>query len=94
MNYIDELAMDIYRRTSGDDNPAPVEMQLYRTYALLALTTGEATTNEHVHDAWSVWVATHRPEHRSLRPFAHLTPEVQELDTPYRDAIRAVAREL
>lgn len=87
MNYIDELARDIYRRTGETDEPSEVDLQLYRIYALLALTIGQGVMNEDVHDAWSAWTATHRPDHRSLVPFDALTPEVQELDSLYRDAI-------
>ena len=67
---------------------------LYRLYAVLALTKGEAVTRRDVHDAWSAWTASFHPSHRSLKPFEELTPEVQELDQPYVDAIHAVAREL
>ena len=28
---------------------------LLEVYALLVLTVGEDCTNEHIHDAWSVW---------------------------------------
>jgi hypothetical protein len=44
-----------------------------------------------VHHAWSAWRAETKPDHRSLVPFEDLTPDVQELDSAYRDAIRAVA---
>lgn len=92
MNYIDALALDIYRRSGEAGTPDKEDMPLYRFYALLALTTGEATTNEHVHDAWAAFTATDFPIHRSLIPFGDLKPEVQELDAPYRDAIRGAAR--
>lgn len=97
MNYMDEIALAIYHRVEGmgpaPDIPDPDDMALYRIYAVLALATGTATTNEHVHDAWSAWTAGLRPGHFSLVPFDQLAPDVQELDTPYRDAIRAVASE-
>lgn len=62
-------------------------------YALLVLIVGENCTQEHVHDAWSVWQAGISSEHRSLKPFSELTREVQELDEPYRMAIVKVSRE-
>lgn len=61
-------------------------------YALLVLTTGEDTTNEHVHDAWSMYTSIKRPDHRSLIPFEELTEEVQELDSKYRDGIIRAAK--
>lgn len=91
MNYIDALARDIYRRTDPDCSPSDQDMLLYRMYALLCLTAGRDTTNRMVHDAWAAWTATYRPHHRSLVPFDALTPDVQELDSEYRDAIRAAA---
>jgi hypothetical protein len=94
-HYIDELALAIFRQAenaevfSWADDPA-----LYRLYALLCLVVGEATTNENVHDAWSAWCASTRPDHGSLVPFSSLEPRVQDLDAPYRDAIRTVARRI
>lgn len=90
MNYIDRLARSIHF-VAGGGELSPDELQLYRIYAVLCLSAGERTTNRMVHDAWSAWRAATRPDHRSLVPFEQLSPEVQELDTPYRDAIRALA---
>lgn len=93
-NYIDEIAMNIYRlcQEIGDPSMPPAEdMPLWRVYALLALSTGIKTTSRHVHDAWSAWQSGIFPEHRSLIPFEELTPEVQAYDDKYRDAIRVVA---
>lgn len=63
-------------------------------YILLVLTTGEDTTLEQVHDAWSVWQSRIKPNHRSIVPFAELTAEVQEMDRKYAEAIRSVSAEL
>jgi hypothetical protein len=63
-------------------------------YTLLALTTGEDTTLGDVHNAWCVWSLFVEPGHRSCIPFGQLTPEVQELDRPYRDGIVRAARSL
>lgn len=91
MNYIDGIASAIWNLTS--DEPADAaDTRLYRIYAVLALVVGRDCTNEHVHDAWAAWTASEgRADHRSLVPFSELPLDTQELDTLYRDAIRAVA---
>lgn len=91
-NYIDKIAVRIATELE-DDNPTEY-MPLYRIYALLALTSGVFTTNENIHDAWSVWQLSIDPEHRSLKPFSELTHEVQMLDTLYRDAVVDVAQDM
>jgi hypothetical protein len=68
--------------------------ELYRMYALLAMTTGTATTSEQVHDAGSLWRYPTMPEHRSIVPFDQLSPMVQGYDDAFRDAIRKVAADL
>lgn len=65
---------------------------LLGVYALLVFTVGKNCTNEHIHDAWSIWQSKTEPEHRSLVPFGDLTEEVQNLDIPYRDAVIKVAK--
>ena len=90
MNYIDAIARDIQKHTGADDGSG--DLELYRYYALLALTTGIDTTNENVHDAWAAWTSSRRPGHKSLVPFATLAPEVQALYQTYTDAIKAVVR--
>lgn len=92
MNYIDEIARAIYARTA-DDEPDESDMRLYRIYAVLASAVGEGVTEAMVHDAWSAWMADDKPEHRSLVPFEELTPDVRDLDLPYRLAIAVVAAE-
>lgn len=84
-NYVDTVVWRLAAALPGCD------IELLRLYALLALVRGADVTNEDVHDAWSVWTAASRPEHRSLVPFAELAPDVQELDTKYAEAIRSVA---
>lgn len=86
-NYIDDLAADIGRLVP-DCPPG-----LLRLYALLALVTGADVTLEDVHDAWAAYTAATKPGHPALVPFDQLTPATQELDRPYRDAIRQVAWE-
>lgn len=68
------------------------EPELLVLYTLLMLTKGTETTLRNVHDAWSLWRMTTQPGHKSLVPFHHLTPEVQELARPYMDAIHRAAR--
>lgn len=85
VNYIDKIVARLEEKIPGND------VALLRLYALLALTTGTATTLENVHDAWSAWRTATKPGHQSLVPFAELTPEVQEYDRKYMDAIREVA---
>lgn len=100
MNYIDELAVTIYRQADphtqprSKAKPPKQDMPLYRMYALLALAKGEATTAEDVHDAWSGWMAGLNPKHRNLIPFDELAAGVQRLDEPYVEAIHAAAREM
>jgi len=88
MSYIEKIMSRIADLTDGLDET------LLGLYALLALTKGEDTSLEDVHDAWAAWRVQTRPDHPSLIPFDQLTPEVQELDRPYMDAIRVVAREI
>jgi len=67
---------------------------LLETYGLLVLTVGKDCTNEHIHDAWSVWQNRTQSDHRSLKPFNELTEEVQLLDEPYRDAVIKVSMDI
>lgn len=92
VTYIDKIAERIAAKASPDC--VPDDMLLYRIYALLALTRGTAVTKRDVHDAWCVWKLQHVKEHKSLKPYAKLTQEVQDMDEPYRKAIEDVAREI
>lgn len=92
-NYIDQIANQILD-VLGEVRLKEPEFHLYRLYAVLVLATGEQTTAEDVHDAWSAWCATVRPDHPSLKPFNELSRQTQELDRPYVEAIHAVARSL
>lgn len=68
-----------------------LEPALLRLYALLVLVRGDATTLADVHDAWALWQTMTCPDHRSLVPFDQLSPQVQELDRPYVEAIHRTA---
>lgn len=84
-NYIEALRKMIRRELPSLDD------ELLEMYTLLGAIRGTEVSNSDVHEAWAVWQNRKRPDHKSLIPFGHLTPEVQDLDTPYRDAIiRAV----
>lgn len=91
MNYIDKVASEISEVLNSSWHHPESRILLW-CYALLCLTKGEATTCQDVHDAWSAWATQVVPSHRSLVPFKDLSPAVQELDRPYRDAIREVAK--
>lgn len=94
-SYIEDIAQDIYEETGGEGPYPENEAVLWLTYALLCLAKGTETTARNVHDAWAVWaIQEYDGTHRSLVPFDQLTPEVQALDIPYRDAIRRVAETL
>jgi hypothetical protein len=67
---------------------------LVMLYAQLAHTTGSLTSLQDIHEAWSFWCNTTRPDHRSLIEFYKLSPEVQELDRKYMNVVRQVAREV
>jgi hypothetical protein len=93
MSYVDEIAWAIRCLVPPAVIPDGDTTVLFRIYAVLALARGERVLLEDVHDAWAAWMSGRDPEHRSLKPFGVLAPEVHESDRPYLDAIRAVARE-
>jgi hypothetical protein len=92
MNYLDELGAAIQREVDPAELPSDNTASLFRLYAVLLLAKGEGVTVEDVHNAWSAWMSEHDPAHRSLKPFSELSPDVQQADQPYTEAIRAVAR--
>jgi uncharacterized protein (DUF1697 family) len=88
INYVDQIVAALAEWL--DD----CEVDLLRQYALLVLVTGEQTTEQDAHDAWAAWRTATNPRHRLLVPFDRQTAEEQVLNTPYADAIRAVAARL
>jgi hypothetical protein len=90
--YIDRIARRIadscHLRNTAED------ARLARIYAVLCLAKGIAVTKRDVHDAWAAWRVETCPDHGALVPFEQLSGDVQALDGPYRDAIRAAALEL
>ena len=93
-DYLDGVAQDIRAQVPEPALPPPGDapVALFRIYALLARAKGEATTLEDVHDAWSVWMGSHDPDHGALVPFGELTTVQQGQDQPFLDAIHAYAR--
>lgn len=95
MNYLMVIAKGIYLLANPGEYTIPEnEQPMYLAYALLCLAKGEETTSKDVHDAWSLWATLTHGQHKSLIPFAELTPEVQAYDDLYRDAIHTVARNI
>lgn len=91
MNYIENIKIALAKELDWDISQIDEYTPLLDLYVLLALTVGKDCTLEHIHDAWSVWCNNRDKQHRSLKPFAELTPDVQELDRKYRDAVVKVA---
>jgi len=82
-NYIENVRDQLAKRID-------VEGDLLDLYTLLTLVKGSETTLQDVHDAWAVWRNKTNPEHKSIVAFEQLTPEVQELDREYAEAIRSI----
>jgi hypothetical protein len=82
-NYVQRITDELTVRLPDCD---PLLVALY---ALLALEFGQEVDEVMVHNAWAVWRNISDPNHESLIPFPFLAPEVQRLDTPYAEAIRA-----
>jgi hypothetical protein len=93
-NYIEEIASQIRAEIDPANLPDDGLDQLFASYALLALSKGVDTSNEDVHDAWSVWATQFDPQNRSLVPFDELSAENQAQDTIFRNAIRKAAKAL
>lgn len=85
MNYVEEVRQAIVEEMRG------LPAELIDLYTLLGVMMGPLVDNEDVHNAWAVWQNRIKPDHKSLVRFEDLSPEVQDLDSKYRDAIiRAV----
>lgn len=67
-------------------------VNFYSHLVLTALSANIELTKEMVHDAWSVVTYCNNTLklHLSMKPFAYLTPEVQELDQPYVERLNEV----
>ena len=85
-NYIKNVK-DVLRETF-EENDLQVDESLLDLYTLLLLTKGLKTTEKDVHEAWVIYTNQVNPRHKSLIPFEDLTKQVQDLDTPYSEAIK------
>lgn len=85
MTYIQEVEKELSKHIRVGKN-------LLSLYSLLVMSLGEQTTLADVHDAWAIDKNKSMPDHRSIIPFDELTPEVQELDRNYVNAIHKTAR--
>lgn len=91
MTYLDEIAERIRDEIPPDARPDEDALDLFRLYALLALSKGAATSLADVHDAWVAWMLVRGRTHSSMVPFEDLPADVQAEDAPFADAIRRVA---
>lgn len=87
MNYIQKAQKELSSKID-------VEKDLLDLYTLLVFTKGDECNLYDIHDAWSIWQNNTKPDHKSLIPFDELTPEIQELDREYMEAVREVALNL
>lgn len=94
MNYLDEVALAIQREVPRELVPTAGAPQLFRLYALLALTKSGDVGPKDVHDAWAVWMMERDPAHEAIKPFGNLSSDTKREDQPFVDAIRAVAGRL
>lgn len=90
-DYISERAKAIFARAHSGGCYSEFDAPLYRAYAVLSFAKGKQTTARDVHDAWAAWMAGMYQDHRSLKPFDQLAPEVQRADDLYVDAIHHVS---
>lgn len=89
MNYFDKITERL-----AELLPECPDRQILRHYTLLVLSKGANTTMEDVHDAWTAWMVTVRPDHKSLIPFNELPSEIQEYDREKTEIIHKVAYEM
>ena len=94
MSYVSEIAEQIKREVPAEIMPEGDTDLLFLIYAVLALTAGQGTKAEHVHDAWAAWMANQDPAHESIKPFSQLTPTTRREDEPFVAAIRTIASRL
>lgn len=92
-NFLDEIAIAIRDCSPNSVVPDGNTDQLFRIYALLAMSLGSRTSERDVHNAWCVWMLDQEPLHESIRPFEELGDQVVKADLPFTEAIRKVVRE-
>lgn len=91
--YLATLASHIRARVPRDDLPEEDSYGLFLGYAVLLLAKGEDVTASDVHNAWVAWMAGREPTHEALVQYEQLDAEAAEMDKPFVQAIRAVARQ-
>lgn len=64
---------------------------LFLMYAVLMRAKGEHTDASDVHDAWSAWMTSTTPDHKSIKPFVKLDAAIREEDIPFLKAIHGAA---
>lgn len=79
-------------RSVGKDPAKSLPDRLVPVYVLLIQTTGVATTERDVHNAWAAARVSTEPDHPDIVPFERLSPEQVARDTPHVRAIREAAR--
>jgi hypothetical protein len=90
MNYLQPTADEVLLAVPPDLIP-PDSNDLFVLYAVLVRSVGVETTAEHVHDAWTAWMAMRGLDHPAMQPFEDLDPTTQQEDEPFAAAIRLVA---
>lgn len=91
-SYLDVAGSEIKNYLPGKHKRG-TPADLLRLYAVILLAKGDQVTLADVHNAWSVWAQDQQPNDNSIKPFRDLSPEVQQLDAPFVEAIRQVARD-
>jgi hypothetical protein len=91
VNYLDVVAERIRHQLPADLIPESDSTDLFRGYAVLALTKGATVSREDVHNVWVAWMLTRGQQHESMVPFADLDRQTQNEDSPFVAAIRHVA---
>ena len=94
MTYIDDIAAQVRAHVPDQMLPDGDTTLLFQLYAVLLLAKGSEVTASDVHNAWSVWMQSTRPDHPALQPFDELDADTRKGDAPYVDAIRQAATSL
>lgn len=93
MTYLESIAAQIQRSAAPEALPDEDTRALFLGYAVLLLAKGDAVTHEDVHNAWTAWMVGRGERHESMIPFNELPPDTKAEDSPFVEAIRAVARQ-
>jgi hypothetical protein len=90
-SYLEELAAEIQAEIDPALVPRSDTTWLWRIYAVLVRAKGIHVDASDVHDAWTAWALTAKPNHGALLPFEALDGAAQAKDEPYVEALRRVA---